>query len=438
MNFSGTVHVWTSGRRSNDTNWYYVNNERVPQDIFDKTENEARSDRCAYIDNNLKTKTVEVIQCYEKMMAVLCQRSAPCDPDDINYKGLCYHLYQDQSGLDWNRARQYCRGRHDSDMAYLHITDNDLVLLLNTTKRYIWIGLSSRTWIWVNDTSDIKMNYTKFRGGVSTGKCVIIDPNDNGKWDADDCQDENKYFICERIKSGTTTTTTTTSTITTAATTTQSSKTSTKNANNTNKESSKYTEKDIEGPLKLEYIIAIGVVGGLVLLVIIIIIMIYNVRKKKTTDNDDTSLPTYSNHIELPSNSRNRTDLMTSTSDHPHSTTDGNPYSEMPNNSYSTAAANPYSEIPGNSSVNTAVDRHSEMSSNSYPTAAANPYSEIPGNSIVNTATNVSNGVTSNDPNEIRIEKSDSVSKVPHGYKMSTDGTLYAVPNKGKNKFTTD
>ena len=44
------------------------------------------------------------------------------------------------------------------------------------------------------------MNYTKFRGGVSTGKCVIIDPNDNGKWDADDCQDENKYFICERIK----------------------------------------------------------------------------------------------------------------------------------------------------------------------------------------------------------------------------------------------
>ena len=44
------------------------------------------------------------------------------------------------------------------------------------------------------------MNYTKFRGGVSTGKCVIIDPNHNGKWDADDCQDENKYFICERIK----------------------------------------------------------------------------------------------------------------------------------------------------------------------------------------------------------------------------------------------
>ena len=32
-NVGGGVHVWTSGRRSNDTNWYYVNNERVPQGL---------------------------------------------------------------------------------------------------------------------------------------------------------------------------------------------------------------------------------------------------------------------------------------------------------------------------------------------------------------------------------------------------------------------
>jgi len=50
-----------------------------------------------------------------------------------------------------------------------------------------------------SETSDIRINYIKFRGGVSTDKCVIIDPNDNEKWDADDCQDETKYFICERI-----------------------------------------------------------------------------------------------------------------------------------------------------------------------------------------------------------------------------------------------
>ena len=98
----------------------------------------------------METKTVKTFQCQQNLKTVLCQRSGPCDPDDINYKGLCYHLYQDQSKLDWNRAHQYCRGRHDSDMAYLHITDNDLLLLLNTTTRYIWIGLSSRTWIWVN------------------------------------------------------------------------------------------------------------------------------------------------------------------------------------------------------------------------------------------------------------------------------------------------
>ena len=103
------------------------------------------------MDTYLETKTVKTFQCQQELKTVLCQRSAPCDPDDINYKGLCYHLYQNQSELDWNRARQYCRGRHDSDMAYLHITDNDLLLLLlNTTKTDIWIGLSSRTWIWVN------------------------------------------------------------------------------------------------------------------------------------------------------------------------------------------------------------------------------------------------------------------------------------------------
>ena len=30
-NSTGKVHVWTSGKLSNESNWYYVNNSRVQQ-----------------------------------------------------------------------------------------------------------------------------------------------------------------------------------------------------------------------------------------------------------------------------------------------------------------------------------------------------------------------------------------------------------------------
>ena len=44
------------------------------------------------------------------------------------------------------------------------------------------------------------MTYTKFRGGIKNGKCVYIDPNDGGKWDAYPCSARNSHYICEEEK----------------------------------------------------------------------------------------------------------------------------------------------------------------------------------------------------------------------------------------------
>ena len=123
------------------------------KDISDKIINDYPVHYCATIWNPWYKKPFRAYSCSSRLRYVLCQSRGLCQAAGISYNGICYHLHYEETMLDWNTARQYCRSEEGRDLAHSYIANTKLLQMINLNDQTVWIGLISSSWIWVEGQS---------------------------------------------------------------------------------------------------------------------------------------------------------------------------------------------------------------------------------------------------------------------------------------------
>ncbi len=119
--------------------------------------------------------------------------------------GNCYFI--ETSGAGWTTAQTACRGRGTGwDLATVDdATEQAFLEGAMTASSDHWIGLNDRTtegtYVWSNGGTSTYRNWESGQPNNSGNQdCVEIDDG-NGRWNDDDCGDNNPY-ICEHTNAG--------------------------------------------------------------------------------------------------------------------------------------------------------------------------------------------------------------------------------------------
>lgn len=116
--------------------------------------------------------------------------------------GRCYAGFR--GNVSWDEARLSCINILGDDFHLAHIDDVDENLLLTNrlSDRDFWIGGTDRAeedvFLWTDNSPVQFFGWAPGEPRNDNGDedCIVFDSG-NGRWEADDCDDEND-FLCER------------------------------------------------------------------------------------------------------------------------------------------------------------------------------------------------------------------------------------------------
>ncbi|CAG5120962.1 unnamed protein product, partial [Candidula unifasciata] len=210
------------GLTDNNTNsWYWLGGPAVGtyNNFFNGYQGHLNSRDCGYLAvANSDFKWLTTTNC-NSSHAPFCQRDYDTPPvvtttaQPVNcpngWYGLasqnwCIQLFN--SPVSWSAAQGRCQMSGAKLVQINNSAMNTFVnQLVSQSKGLYWIGLNDQgkegTFTWLNDT--VQATYTQWASGMPNNdggneNCVVIDGNNNNKWDDLDCSTPNR-FICQRV-----------------------------------------------------------------------------------------------------------------------------------------------------------------------------------------------------------------------------------------------
>ncbi|KAK3513301.1 hypothetical protein QTP70_009781 [Hemibagrus guttatus] len=112
------------------------------------------------------------------------------------YDGMIYSL---PNKYNWKEAQEYCRWMY-TDLVDIQNEGEQQAVLSYVSTDYMWIGLFSDDWKWSDEATSFFRYWAagKPLSVFNISNCVVMQMNDNGKWDNSLC-DRKLPFVCYKV-----------------------------------------------------------------------------------------------------------------------------------------------------------------------------------------------------------------------------------------------